>query len=397
MTIGITGPVDIHKLAYDFGDVKLPDTHTFPLPTHLVNALLRRGHKVIVYTTSGTAEAPFVLEREQITICVGTTRPKPGRRFFDHEINGLSQLMRSYPADVVHAFWTYEFALAALKSGLPTIVGIHDVAGRILRTQFDMFRLVRWGMNLKTIWTAKYLAANSAYTYQQLSKRTQQKTTIINNFYSPELEQALKHPIIKRNSIVTVTMGFTARKGVPRALHAFARLRQQFPDLEYHLIGAEMEPEGPAQQYARQHGLEAGVRFLGPLPIDDLIQHVAEARVMLHPSVEESFGMAPLEAMVVGTPVVGGCHSGFIPHLLNQGEAGLLCDVQSPDAMADSVAKLLADPVFADELAQKARAFAHDNFSEEAVVQRHLELMKQVYDRHKRFSKSSDSVKTEAA
>lgn len=397
MIIGIAGPVDLNMLAYDFGNVKLPETNAFPLTAHLVNAFLRRGHEVIVYTNSGTIAAPVVLEHGQLTVCVAPTRPKPGRRFFKFEIEELKKLMQQRPADVIHAFWTYEYALAALKSGIPTIVGIHDVASRILVTQFDVFRLVRWGMNFKTLKEAQHLAANSDYTYQQLSKGTQAKTKVINNFYSPELEQAVTLPVEKQNYIISVTMGFTKRKGIPRALHAFALLRKQFPDLAYYLIGVDMEPNGPAQQYARKHGIDEGITYLGPLPHKQLLQHVAAARVLLHPSVEESFGMAPLESMVIGTPVVGGEKSGFIPYLLDHGKSGLLCDIYSAEAMAATVSRFLSDATLAQDMARYAQKFVYNNFSEEVVVQQHLEYLTAVHTQQKKSQGTRGSVKVEAA
>jgi L-malate glycosyltransferase len=397
MIIGIAGPVDLNMLDFDFGKVTLPETNVFPLTTHLVNALLRRGHQVVVYTNSGTIAMPFVIEHEQLTICVAPTKPKPGRRFFNYEIDELNKLMQQHPADVVHAFWTYEYALAAIKSGLPTIVGIHDVASKILLTQFDIFRFVRWLMNYKAIRQSKYLAANSAYTYHQLSKKTQTRTSVINNFFSPELEQAVQEPVEKRNYIISVTMGFTKRKGVPRALHAFALLRKQYPDLEYHLIGADMEPGGAAQQYARKHGLDEGIRYFGPLPYDQLLKRVAEARVFLHPSVEESFGMAPLEAMVIGTAVVGGQKSGFIPYLLDHGKTGVLCDIYSTESMADAVRTLLQDETLSQRMVQNAKRFAYDNFSEEVVIQQHLDYLQKVHEQHNCSRAAHASVKTEAA
>ena len=395
MIIGIAGPIGLNMLEYDFGDATLPDRNVFPLPTHLVNSLLRRGHKVIVYTNSGSIDEPFVLEHDQLTVCVAPTRPKPGRAFFDIEIEGLKKLMQQYPADVVHAFWTYEYALASLKSGLPTIVGIHDVASRILFTQFDIFRVVRWYMNCQAIRQSKYLAANSAYTFHQLSKRTQAKTRIINNFFSKEIEQAAQVPTVKQNHIVSVTMGFTKRKGIPLALHAFSKLRKQFPTLEYHLVGAEMEPGGEAQQYARKNGLDDGIRYHGILPYDQLLKIVAEAKVFLHPSVEESFGMAPLEAMVLGTAVVGGQKSGFIPYLLDHGNVGLLCDIYSSESMARAVRRLLVDETLMMEMTKRAQEFAFANFSEEVIVQQHLDFIKHVYEHQLQLLNQNGEVKAE--
>src|SRR5690606_38645006 len=144
---------------------------------------------------------------------------------------------------------------------------------------------------------AKYLIANSSYTYNQLVRRTQKKTRIIDNFYTSELEENIPDPLIKGNYITTAVQGFTHRKNVQNALKAFAMVRARHPELEYHLIGVDMEEGGLAQQFAEANGIADGVRFLGPLPFGEVYQQIVHARVLLHPAREESFGMVPLEAM----------------------------------------------------------------------------------------------------
>lgn len=108
------------------------------------------------------------------------------------------------------------------------------------------------------------------------------------------------------------------------------------------------------------------------------MQHMAKAKVLLHPSVEESFGMAVLESMLAHTPVVGGKRSGFVPYLLNHGDAGVLCDVTSAAAMATAVEKLLLDRELSGQVAKKANAFAKANFSEEVVINKHLDIFKSI-------------------
>jgi L-malate glycosyltransferase len=372
MTIGVSGPVDLKLLEWDLRETNLPPTNAFPLTSHFINGLLRRGFKVIAYTNSTELAEPLVLESGNLKVCVGRQKSQPGRRFFNFEVEDLKNLMLAHPADIISAFWTYEFAWAALKTGIPTAVSIHDVAHKILFRQPDMFRLVRWIMNTIVVRKAKHLMANSAYTYSLLSGKQKAKAVTINNFYASNLEGSLSRYAEKGNYIVSAIQGFTKRKNVHGALHAFARLRERYPDLEYHLVGLEMEENGPAHQYARKHKLNAGVRFIGVLPFDEVFQQIAGAKVLLHPSYEESFGMAVLEAMVAGTAVVAGKNSGFVPHLLNYGKAGLLCDIKSADEMTGAVSKLLSDRSLREEIVQNARTHAQSNFSEPVVIDKHL-------------------------
>lgn len=381
MTIGVSGPVNLHILDWDLAGTELPPTNAFPLTSHFINALLKRGFKVVAYTNSTEIEEPMVLESGNLKVCISRQRSQPGRRFFLFEVEDLRKMMEAHPADFISAFWSYEFAWAALKTGKPMAVSLHDVAFQILLNIPDMFRLVRWVMNTIVVSKASHLIANSSYTFDQLCKSTQAKTRTIDNFYTSDLEDSLPYPLIKGNYLATAVQGFTRRKNVSTALHAFAKIRATHPDVEYHLIGVDMEEGGLAHQYARDNGIADGVRFLGPMPFEQVYQHIARARILLHPSREESFGMVPLEAMVAGTPVVGGKDSGFIPYLLDFGNTGLLCDINSPDDMAVAVNKLLDDPSLADSLVERARTFARENYSEDVIIAKHLAYYSEILGR----------------
>jgi len=370
--IGVCGPIDLTILNWDLPSDSLPVTNAFPLTSHFINALVKRGFKVTGYTNSPVIDKPMVLESGNLKICISPTKPQPGRRFFRYEIDELEKMIVAHPSDFISAFWSYEYALAALRTNIPVAVGLHDVAFKILQNEPDMFRLVRWMLNYQAVTKAKHLIANSAYTYQLLNKSEKAKAVTIDNFYTEDIVRFSGEITGKGNYIISVVQGFTNRKNIKRSLHAFANLRKRFPELEYRLIGVDMEENGRAHQYASQHQLTEGVRFIGPQPFEEVIKHTAGALLLVHPSLEESFGMAVLEAMVAGTPVVGGKKSGFVPYLLDHGNTGILCDVTSIEEMTNAMFTLLEDENLRNSLIKKAKAFAHTNFSEDVIIDKHL-------------------------
>ncbi|NEM99174.1 glycosyltransferase family 4 protein [Pontibacter burrus] len=381
INVGVCGPIDLKLLNWKLKHEDLPDTNAFPLTSYYINALLKRGFKVTGYTNAPDLKEPKVLQCGNLTICIGTVKQKPGRRFFDFEIEALHKMIEANPADIISAFWTYEYALAALKTSIPTIVNIHDVALKILLKQPDMFRFVRWIMNYKSVSKANYLVANSSYTYRQLARPEQAKAVTINNFYTSDIETISEAIPAKGNYIVSVVQGFTKRKNIHGSLQAFAKVRALFPNLEYHLVGVDMEENGPAHQYAKQLGIADGVKFIGCLGFEDVVKETAGAKILVHPSYEESFGMAILEAMVAGTAVVGGDKSGFVPELLAHGKAGLLCDITSPDAMAEQIIRLLESEQLWRETVRYAKQHARKHFSEDVVINQHLALFSRVLAR----------------
>jgi glycosyltransferase involved in cell wall biosynthesis len=106
----------------------------------------------------------------------------------------------------------------------------------------------------------------------------------------------------KKREIITVAR-LTKFKRIDFLLEVFRELLKDFPDLAYHIVGTG-EEEINLQQYAVKLGLSARVVFHGELDTGTLSALYRRSTLFLHGSIEEPFGMAPLEAIAHGTPVV---------------------------------------------------------------------------------------------
>jgi glycosyltransferase involved in cell wall biosynthesis len=379
MKVGVAGPMSLRLLDFKFDvQANVPIGYDFPMTALLVNAIMKHGHQVVAFTTSVEIPEPIVLSSDNLSICIAPRGVHPGRRLFRRERQVLVELMKLYPVDLLHAHWSYEFAWAGLDSGLPTLVTLQDHAHTVLRYQRDLYRFTRLLMNWIVLRRAEHLSANSQYIYQLLSERDKKKARVIPNFYDSSICQYSRSSEARSNWIVSVSNGFGRRKNIGNSLRAFALAREKHRDLEYHLIGDGMEIGGPAHQYALKNGLTKGVCFIGALSYDEVLEEVKRASVFLHPSREESFGMSVLEAMVVGTPVVGGSHSGNVPFLLNLGQAGLLCDVDSPVEMASALGRILSDQELSQSISLNAMNFARVNFRDDVVVKQFLQYYQDI-------------------
>jgi glycosyltransferase involved in cell wall biosynthesis len=228
-------------------------------------------------------------------------------------------------------------------------------------------------MNYIVLKKAKYLSTISRYLYNKLADHHKAKSRVINNFFAKELEVDSKCPCNKNNYVVSVSNGFGKLKNIDTALRAFALVKSQYSNIEYHLIGDGMEPFGPAYQFAKNNNIISGIKFLGKLPFNEIIQKIKSARLFLHPSREESFGMSVLEAMISETPIVGGDKSGNIPYLLDRGNAGELCNINSPDAIKKSMLKIIQNREYAKKLIRNAHIYAEKNYSENDIISKYLD------------------------
>ncbi|UZR93202.1 glycosyltransferase family 4 protein [Chondrinema litorale] len=379
MKIGIAGPMSIDLLDFDFNGESVPEGYKFPMTSALVNGVLKKGHEVVAFTTSRGISEPVVFESDKLTICVAPTPEHPLRSpLFASTRKELYNLMIKYKVDVIHALWTYEFPWAAIDTGLPVVVTLQDHASTILKYDMSLYRFMRWCMNYIVLKKAKYLVANSQYMYDLLIKEEQTKASIINNFYSHDMERPLAIDKQKGNYIVSVSNGFGKRKNIGNAMLAFAKVRETFPDLQFYLLGNDMEENGPAHEFARKNNIEDGILFKGLVPFDQVQDIVQNAKICVHPSREESFGMSVLETMLLGTPLVGGDKSGNVPYLLDFGKAGILCDVDDINSIKEALLKLLQDEELSKNIIQNAYKHAVNNYSEDVIIDKYIKKYSEV-------------------
>lgn len=370
LRIGICGPASLDLLAYPQGmPPQLPPGHPAPVTSYFVNALLSRGHSVVVFTTSRRLDRPLAIDQGSLAVCVAPRyRPRSVLSFYRRERQGLRALMREYPCDIVHAMWSYEYALAALQSGMPSLVHYRDHAWTIFRQTSDTYRLLRWLLNLYVTMRSDARVANSEYLKKTL-KRAGKSIVVVPNFLpSTVTESAASSSEGKQETIVTVSNGFFGRKNVAVALRAFSLLRREFPSHEYRLIGRGMAPGEEAWAYASAQGLTEGVSFVGFLPSQRVLGEIEQASLLLHPATEESFGMTVLEAMAVETPVVAGSSAGNLPDLLESGLSGYLCDIHDPSDIASTVVRALTEAEATTRMVNRARDRVRALYTEEAAI-----------------------------
>ncbi len=151
------------------------------------------------------------------------------------------------------------------------------------------------------------------------------------------------------------------------------RVRQKVP---IQLVFVGDGPDRPlAERRAVELGMQGAVHFLGKQ--ENIYPILSVADVFLMPSVQESFGLAALEAMSCGVPCVTS-DAGGLPEIMRNGITGYIVPVGELDQMAERVVEILTTPGLLQRLRKTAREFAFDNFHVNKILPRYLQLYEAV-------------------
>lgn len=139
--------------------------------------------------------------------------------------------------------------------------------------------------------------------------------------------------------IITHISNFRPLKRILDILKTFKKVSEKL-NVKLLMVGDGPEKER-AMRYCRAQSMEDSVLFLGRSnQIDEIL---CFSDLFLLPSEQESFGLAALEAMVHGVPVV--CSDvGGLPEVIEEGVSGYLCPLGDVDAMANRAIHILEDP-----------------------------------------------------
>ncbi len=158
-------------------------------------------------------------------------------------------------------------------------------------------------------------------------------------------------------------------KALDVLIGAFATFHRTHPAVELWLVG-----DGPyrdeLEALVRQLNLTDAVRFLGLQGRSAVCRLLAECSLFVLPSRVEPFGIAIIEALASGKPVVS-TKVGGIPEIIENGSNGLLVEPDDPQALCEAMRTVWDDPALARELAAAGQATVKQRFQWEIPAARY--------------------------
>ncbi|GLC27472.1 glycosyltransferase [Roseisolibacter agri] len=216
----------------------------------------------------------------------------------------------------------------------------------------------RWLLHKLRDWDARSangvdeFAAISEFVGRRIDKTYRRDSTVV----YPPVDVERFTPAGAREDYYVTASRFVPYKCVDLIVEAF----RDMPDRRLVVIG-----DGPQMPLVRSRATP-NVTLLGHQPFPELLRWLRGARAYLFAAIED-FGIAPLEAQAVGTPVIayaGGALPETIPGLDAERPCGVLYDAQTPAGIRDAVRRFEreGDRITADACRENAERFAPDRF-----------------------------------
>lgn len=177
-------------------------------------------------------------------------------------------------------------------------------------------------------------------------------------------------------------VGFIGRlyeeRGVLKFAEAIPKILKERENVTF-LIGGDGPLRNSIEKYRDEHRLTDKVRVTGWIPREKLSTYLNEIKLLVLPSSTEGLPNIMLEAMACGTPVLA-TPVGGIPDIIQDGHTGFLMKDNSPQCIAENVARALDHPNL-ESVVKNAKAFVEEKFTYENAEERYRKVINLVLQR----------------
>ncbi|NGF55089.1 N-acetyl-alpha-D-glucosaminyl L-malate synthase BshA [Parapedobacter sp. SGR-10] len=361
--------------------------------TELGKGLASNGHQVHFITYSQPARLDFFSENlfyHEVAVA-----QYPLFDFPPYEsalASKLVDVVRFEQLDVLHVHYAIPHASAAylakqiLKTygiDIPVITTLHGTDITLVGRDKSFKPVVTFSINESDgVTTVSDSLKQQTLSFFDISREIKVIPNFIdlNRFVNKRREHFKKAIAPDDERILVHTSNFRKVKNVTDVVRIFYQVNQQIPS-KLLMVGDGPE-RGNAEELCRQLEICNDVRFLGKQDAIEEILSVSD--LFLMPSSSESFGLAALEAMACGVPVVSS-NTGGLPELNVQGVTGFLSDIGDIEGMAQHAIHILEDCDRLEKFKKAAYQRATD-FELSKILPQYEEYYQQAIDHAKNLA-----------
>jgi N-acetyl-alpha-D-glucosaminyl L-malate synthase BshA len=353
--------------------------------TELGKSLARLGSEVHFITTSHPARLSGYDERVYFHKVVSEEYPLFGQ-YTPYALSlaaKIREVAEQYALDLVHVHYAIPHATSAFlakemlkPARLPTVTTLHGTDITLVGIMPSYYEITRFSIEKSdAVTTVSEFLKNE--TIREF--RIEHPIDVIHNFvdtevFRPQDTSPARCRLAKDGErILMHVSNFRKVKNLPVLIQVFHEVQKSIP-CRLVLVGDGPEREA-AERLAQSLGILKSVSFLGDQ--EDVADILPMADVFLLPSQHESFGLAALEAMSCGVPVVGS-RIGGLPEVIEHEKTGFLCDPNDVDCMKAIVLGLLKNEPLRQQIGQAARERAQRLFNRDRIVAQYVDAYERV-------------------
>ncbi len=324
--------------------------HHFLFP--LFSFYYERGDELVIVSSNRHIRETEVYEQPRLKVIIVKLWSHGRLSAFDHfrtDIDHIRKAIQYENCDVYHAHWCYEYAMACLLAyPEKTLITLHDWPDIVCPAIGNYYWRKKNRLGNQVLERGQNFTAVSPYIGTMLERKHPGKQIRIVPNFMEETEWKQLRSLRKEECglirFLGVNNGFNDIKNTKVAITAFAKLYEERKDICLDLYGDDYEECGSAYRWAKEQHLDVtGIHFHGRAPRDVIYQAFVNADILIHTSIEESFGLIYLEAMASRTVIVAGEQSGATSWVLGPDLARGLTDIRDIQSVFERIKALAED------------------------------------------------------
>lgn len=272
-------------------------------------------------------------------------------------------------SDIFYAYWASSGAKAILVSklvGKPSIltlggsdVAINDPTSTGYNSRPFLHKLIiKWNLG-----NADVVLADSKDVLKQAKYLGAKNLKLC--YFAIDTKKYYPKNVKKENWLIIVShlsKQNLERKRLTDIIFAMKYVVSKVPNTKLVFVGKKLDGFQILRNLSKNLGLAKNVIFTGKISEEEKIKYLNKSKAFVQPSLHEGFGLAMVEAMACGLPVIV-TRKGATPEVA--GNAAIYVPVMRPDILAQAMIKVLKNPRLAESIGKKARERVVKNFTYE--------------------------------
>jgi N-acetyl-alpha-D-glucosaminyl L-malate synthase BshA len=353
--------------------------------SELGKELAARGHTVHFISSSLPTRLTELGERVRFHEVEMMTYP-----LFEHQpytlalATKMATVAETENLDLLHVHYAIPHSISGILAReslkpnrrLPVITTLHGTDITLVGADRSYLPITRYGIAQSDGVTSisHYLKQATIDTFQFDNVAVIPNFVCASEYYRREVPELRAQLAPHDEPLLVHVSNFRPVKRPVDCVEILARVRARGINARLVMVGDGSE-RGSAEHRARGLQVDGYCSFVGKQP--NIVNYLSATDVLLLPSVQESFGLAALEAMACEVPVVAS-RVGGVPEVVTDGETGYLSEVGNVEEMSERAAHLLSNPEFRRGMGKRARQSAVSRYSTDSIIPQYIKFYERI-------------------